>query len=86
MNVAVIEGAPIGGSFVSYVEFLDSKGYVPPKGKGWVDYIRKRGNEANHEIVLMNDADAKALILFVEMLLKFIYEFPSLVPASSLAP
>ena len=86
MNVAVTEGAPTGGSFVSYVEFLDTKGYVPPNGKGWVDYIRKRGNEANHEIALMTDGDAKALILFVEMLVKFIYEFPSLVPTSPPTP
>ena len=83
MNVAVTEGAAPGESFVSYVEFLEKKGFVPPKGKGWVDYIRKRGNEANHEIVLMQDADAKSLITFVEMLLKFIYEFPNLVPAAS---
>lgn len=81
MNMAVAEGATAGESFISYVEFLERKGFVPPKGKTWVDYIRKRGNEANHEIVLMQDADAKSLITFVEMLLKFIYEFPSLVPA-----
>lgn len=86
MNIAVAEGAPPNSSFLSYVEFLDGKGFVPPKGKGWVDYIRKRGNEANHEIELMKDEDAKSLILFIEMLLKFIYEFPSLIPKSTAAP
>ena len=80
MNVAVNEGVPEGQTFISYVEYLDSKNFVPPKGKGWVDYIRKRGNEANHEIALMTEADAIGLISFVEMLLRFIYEFPSLVP------
>ena len=44
----------------------------------WVDHIRKKGNEANHEITLMTDKDAKDLIVFLEMLLKFIYELPNL--------
>jgi hypothetical protein len=58
-------------------------GYVPPDGKGWVDHIRKKGNEATHEIALMTAADAEELISFVEMLLKFVYEFPARVPAAT---
>jgi len=72
----VDKGAAKGGSFISYVEFLSSQNYVPPDGKLWVDHIRTKSNEANHEIVLMTPEDAKDLITFVEMLLKFIYEFP----------
>jgi hypothetical protein len=80
MNIGVAEGADPGKKFVSYVEHLATKGYVPPNCRGWVDHIRTKGNEANHEIVLMNKADAEELISFVEMLLKFIYEFPNRVP------
>jgi hypothetical protein len=80
MNIAVSQGAKPGGSFISYVEYLASNGYVPPNGKGWVDHIRKKGNEATHEIVLMTQDDAQELISFSEMLLKFIYEFPNRVP------
>ena len=47
-----------------------------------VDHIRKKGNEANHEIVLMEKEDAEDLLVFSEMLLKFIYEFPKRVPPS----
>jgi hypothetical protein len=60
MNVSVNLGAPEGKSFVAYVEYLADAGYVPPNGKGWVDHIRKKGNEANHEIKLMGEAEAKA--------------------------
>jgi hypothetical protein len=80
MSVAVAQGADANKPFVSYVEYLADRGYVPPNGKGWVDHIRKKGNEANHEIRLMTQPDAEELISFAEMLLKFIYEFPSRVP------
>jgi hypothetical protein len=80
MHVAVDQKAPENQSFVSYVEYLATAGYVPPNGRAWVDHIRKRGNEATHEIVIMADTDAKELIVFSEMLLKFIYEFPNQVP------
>ena len=50
---------------------------MPPDGKGWVDYIRQKSNEANHEIVLMTEEEATDLINFSEMLLRFVYEFPS---------
>ena len=80
MNIAVENGAEPGKSFATYVDYLADKGYVPPNGEEWVDYIRKRGNEANHEIALMSEEDARALIVFLEMLLRFIYEFPQTIP------
>lgn len=82
MNIAVAQGTEAGLTFVKYVEFLASNHFVPPNGKGWVDHIRSKGNEATHEIALMTSDDAGELISFVEMLLKFIYEFPAKVPAS----
>jgi len=86
MNIAVMQGDQPGKSFLAYVEYLASSGYVPPNGKGWVDHIRKKGNEATHEIALMTRADAEELIGFAEMLLKFIYEFPARIPASATKP
>lgn len=76
MHIAVEQGAPKGKNFIEYVDFLATKGYVPPNGKEWVDHIRSKGNEANHEIVLMEKENVLDLINFIEMLLKFIYEFP----------
>lgn len=83
MNVAASEGAPTGQTFMQYVEFLSANGYVPPKGKVWVDHIRQKGNEATHEIQLMKEQDALDLISFSEMLLKFVFEFPHRVPSPS---
>jgi Domain of unknown function (DUF4145) len=81
MSVSVELGAPENQKFIQYVEYLSNEGYLPPNGKGWVDHIRIKGNEATHEIALMTQADAEELISFSEMLLKFIYEFPSRIPA-----
>ncbi len=83
MNVAVEKGAPEGESYKQYVDYLDNQGYVPPGSKDWVDRIRDKGNDANHEIVAMSRSDAEELITFVEMLLKIIYEFPSKATAKS---
>lgn len=77
MHIAVNKGAQPGARFVDYVDFLDANHYTPPGSKTWVDHIRLKGNEANHEIVLMTIAEAAELIDFSEMLLRFIYEFPS---------
>jgi hypothetical protein len=77
MNIAVDKGAPKNQKFVEYVDYLETKGYTPPDSRGWVDHIRKQGNDANHEITLMTKPDAEELISFVEMLLKFMYEYPS---------
>ncbi len=80
MNVAVDLEAEENLRFIEYVIYLSDKGYVPPQGKHWIDHIRKKGNEANHEIKIMNNDDARDLIVFTEMLLKFNYEFPKMVP------
>jgi len=80
MNIAVEKGEKKGKKFIEYVNYLSGKGYIPPDGKHWVDHIRKKGNEATHEIAIMEEQDAKELLTFTEMLLRFIYEFPNLVP------
>jgi hypothetical protein len=77
MSIAVSKGAKEGLGFIEYVEYLVNKGFVPPDGKGWVDHIRRKGNEANHQIIIMEQGDAEELVTFIEMLLKFIYEFPA---------
>jgi hypothetical protein len=77
MHIAVSKGAKEGQKFIEYVQYLSDKNYIPPDAKDWVDHIRDKGNEANHEIVIMKEEEAKDLISFLEMLLKIIYEFPA---------
>ena len=77
MNIVVSKGAKEGLTFAAYVDYLASKGYVPPEGKENLVHIKDKGNDANHEIAIMKEEDAKDLIDFLEMVLKFIYAFPA---------
>jgi len=83
MNISVQKGAEPNQSFVNYVNYLGEHGFVPPGGEGWIDHIRTKGNQANHEIEQMTRKDAEELIIFTGMLLKFIYELPAKMPNDS---
>lgn len=78
MHVAVEKGAEKNRQFGYYVGWLAEEGIVTADMKDWVDEIRELGNDANHEIVLMESDQAEALLTFVAMLLKIIYEYPEL--------
>lgn len=78
MNISVAEGAKEGKGFVDYVNFLNDNNYIPPNGKKWVDSIRQLGNEANHKIDFKSKEDAERILIFTEMLLRFIYELPGI--------
>ena len=77
MNLAVREGAKEGLGFVEYVDYLESNGHTPKKGKEWVDRIRKMGNEANHAIAPKSKDDAESIIHLIEMLLRFNFDLGS---------
>lgn len=76
MNVSVSQGAAEGLKFVEYVNYLEEEGHIPKGGRGWIDQIRKKGNEATHDIVIMDKETAVQLLSFMGMLLKLTYEFP----------
>ena len=77
MNVAVSEGAKERQTFKKYVEYLVAEGHIPANTTKWVDHIRDKGNEANHEIALMGRKDAEQLIKFSEMVLQIMYGYPA---------
>lgn len=64
MHLAVARGAATGQSFKQYVDYLETNHYTPPSSKAWVDSIRDKGNEVNHEIKISTREDAELLISF----------------------
>jgi len=86
MSIAVENGAAERLSFAAYVDYLVNKNHVPIKWRPWVDHIRSKGNEANHEIALMEEIDARNLLTLTGMLLKIIYEVPAIYQPSTSNP
>ena len=76
MHVAVSLGAKPNQRFKEYVDYLDREGYTPPKGKEWVDDIRDKGNEANHEIRIVSEDEAQKTLYFTGLVLQLIYSAP----------
>ena len=83
MHVAVEKSAPENAKFVVYVNWLADNHWVPPNARAWVDHIRDKGNEANHEITLVAQQDAVDLLTFVEALLRYVYELPGSLPSTT---
>ena len=74
MNVSVDKGANAGQSFTSYIDYIQQQGYITPPMSGWVDIIRKNGNESNHEIKSPDKKRAESTLSFITQLLKLVYE------------
>ena len=74
MHIAVDCGAEENQKFAYYVDYLDTNNYIPKNCKEWVDIIRSKGNEANHEIVIFKKNDAEQIINFVEIIINVVYE------------
>ena len=81
MNVAVSEQAAEGLTFVECINHLEGQHLFSPKMRPFVDYIRRLGNEANHEIRPKTEHDATAVIEFVGAVLRHNYEVPGKLPA-----
>jgi len=75
MNIAVKKGAKKNESYYYYVLYFLDNNYLHEDYKGWVEFIKNKGNEANHEIPEISRGDAEKMITFVGMLIKILYEF-----------
>lgn len=74
-------GASAKDTFTANIELLDKSHWIPPKGKHWVDHIKKMGNNATHNLKVFTEGEAKEILDFTAMLLKFGYDFANRLPA-----
>lgn len=74
MHVAADKGAPEGEPFAAYLTYLEKQGYVTPPMKGWVDLIRKHGNEATHRLAKTDRTRAESTVMLTAELLRLVYE------------
>ena len=73
MHVVVEQGAPKGGSFKEYCEYLKSNGIVGRPMHDLVDRIKDEGNEENHQIVRATREKGNDLLKLVTLLIKSVY-------------
>ncbi len=74
MHVSVDKGAEEGQSFISYLDYLEEKGYITPIIKEWADLIREIGNQSTHKLIPPDENRTKATLMFTMELLRIIYE------------
>ena len=74
MHVGVDKGAEEGQSFVSYLDYIEEKGYITPIIKEWADLIRKIGNQSTHKLIPPDENRTNATLMFTMELLRIIYE------------
>ena len=81
-HVAMSRGADPDASFFDCVIHLDENGYLPPDGTRWVNQIGQQNRDTGRQIRVKGAEDAEDLLRFTEMMLRFNYEFPSLIARS----
>jgi len=74
MHIAVDKGDEEGKSFVAYLDFLKSSGYITPPMMDWVDLIQKNGNSSTHRLQPASQERALSTLAFTSQLLKLVYE------------
>lgn len=78
MHVAVEKGAAEGATFASYIDHLETAGFVTPPMKEWVKLIKDHGNESNHRLPTPTRERAEGTIQFTAQLLRSVYEMDHL--------
>lgn len=73
MHVAVDKGAKENLTFVEYMTYLQEQQYITPHSKGWVDLVRKHGNQAAHHIGPPSEERAASTLSFTTQLLRLVY-------------
>lgn len=73
-----MEGVP-SGTFYQRLEWLHAHHAITPDIYSWANHVRVEGNAALHEPESFNEEDAKALRLFTEMFLRYVFELPGAV-------
>jgi hypothetical protein len=81
MHIAVAKGAKAGDKFIAYTQYLVDNHWAPPGSEVWVEHWRATANEANHELVLKTQDEARELLTFVEHILINVFELPASAPA-----
>lgn len=91
LHIAVEKGLPAkdkrnrAPSYMDAVKHLESAGVITRDMREWVDEIKDIGNDANHELTPIFEAQARDVATFTEQLLILAYEMRALRTRSEVA-
>jgi len=74
MHVGVDKGYDEGKPFIEYIDYIESKNYITPIMKPWVDLIREHGNSSTHKLMPPEPKRSESTLMFTAELLKIVYE------------
>ena len=74
MYVAVEKGAKEREAFVSYIDYIENKGFITPPMKDWVGLIKEHGGKAAHLLEGTDKKRAESTVMFTAELLRLVYE------------
>ena len=74
MHCAVDKGAREGETFVAYLDYLVTTGYVTPPMRPWLDLIKNHGNQSTHRLQAATEERARNTLAFTTQLLRLVYE------------
>lgn len=77
MACACNKGEKDDKTFAAYVDYITTSVLTYPDAKNAIDAIRTIGNEANHEVKIVNPADATRAMKIVTYMLNTIYSLPA---------
>lgn len=75
-HISVETDADEGKSFQYYVKHIEENCLPKVMDKGWLDRIRKVGNECVHDLVIADKELARDMIRLSEIVLKGLYDVP----------
>lgn len=84
-HIAVAHGLPAKNTkdraptFQEALDHLETQGVVTKLMLPWVEKIKELGNDANHELPTMSQADAMDIAEFTRQLIRLAYELPAMV-------
>lgn len=77
MACACEEGDGEGKSFAQYVDHITTKVLTFPRATAAIDAIRSIGNDANHKVTFVAQADARRSLEIITYMLNAVYALPS---------
>jgi hypothetical protein len=78
--------AMVGQPFVSYMNTLQTAGYITTGLEKVIDQVRNRGNVANNDLPASSEQESHVTLMLTQHLMEALYELPGMADAPAQPP